>query len=211
MVAKRLSSGGLIDRNRRLNFTWDGRNLSGYAGDTLASALLASNQMVLGRSFKYHRPRGIMSAGVEESGAAGGDITIVTEDGDLTVVAAGGGVDTSAGAGNITLTAGDSGAGNDGDLDVNDGVVSNSGNINLTSAGADIVFSDAGDVTSTSGNVSIQATNGCKGRKNANCWVPFRLSGQCIDNCISPLMYKIMLCAYIQWYDQASRSEVHRC
>jgi NADPH-dependent 2,4-dienoyl-CoA reductase/sulfur reductase-like enzyme len=47
----------------------DGNTLSGYAGDTLASALMANGERVLGRSFKYHRPRGIMSAGVEESGA----------------------------------------------------------------------------------------------------------------------------------------------
>jgi len=43
--------------------------MSGYAGDTLASALMANDEQILGRSFKYHRPRGIMSAGVEESGA----------------------------------------------------------------------------------------------------------------------------------------------
>ena len=52
-----------------LKFTWDGRAYTGYAGDTLASALLAAGGRVLGRSFKYHRPRGLMSAGVEESGA----------------------------------------------------------------------------------------------------------------------------------------------
>jgi sarcosine oxidase subunit alpha len=69
MSAQRLASGGRIDRQQRLEFTWDGRPLRGYAGDSLASALLASNETVLGRSFKYHRPRGIMSAGVEESGA----------------------------------------------------------------------------------------------------------------------------------------------
>ena len=69
MSARRLESGGRIDRQQRINFTWDGRSLKGYAGDTLASALLARNEKVLGRSFKYHRPRGIMSAGVEESGA----------------------------------------------------------------------------------------------------------------------------------------------
>ncbi len=69
MSARRLDRGGRIDRATPLKFTWDGRAYSGYAGDTLASALLAAGERVLGRSFKYHRPRGLMSAGVEESGA----------------------------------------------------------------------------------------------------------------------------------------------
>lgn len=69
MTARRLESGGIIDRTKPLGFTWDGRKLGGFAGDTLASALLANGEMIVGRSFKYHRPRGIMSAGVEESGA----------------------------------------------------------------------------------------------------------------------------------------------
>jgi len=69
MNPKRLAHGGLIDRTKPLNFSWDGRHFSGYQGDTLASALLANNQSIIARSFKYHRPRGIMSSGVEESGA----------------------------------------------------------------------------------------------------------------------------------------------
>jgi len=69
MSARRLPTGGRIERSKTLSFKWDGRDLTGFAGDTLASALMANNQRVLGRSFKYHRPRGIMSAGVEESGA----------------------------------------------------------------------------------------------------------------------------------------------
>ncbi|MGI9499452.1 MAG: FAD-dependent oxidoreductase, partial [Geminicoccaceae bacterium] len=69
MSARRLPTGGRIDRSDRLTFSWDGKAREGYAGDTLASALLANGEQVLGRSFKYHRPRGIMSAGVEESGA----------------------------------------------------------------------------------------------------------------------------------------------
>jgi len=69
MTARRLDQGGLIDRAKPINFTWDGKALEGFAGDTLASALMANGEQVLGRSFKYHRPRGIMSAGVEESGA----------------------------------------------------------------------------------------------------------------------------------------------
>ena len=69
MNPKRLDHGGLIDRSKPLSFSWDGQQLSGYQGDTLASALLANNQQIIARSFKYHRPRGIMSSGVEESGA----------------------------------------------------------------------------------------------------------------------------------------------
>ena len=48
-----------IDRARKLAFSFDGRNLSGFAGDTVASAVMASGQRVFGRSFKYHRPRGL--------------------------------------------------------------------------------------------------------------------------------------------------------
>ncbi|TAI66107.1 sarcosine oxidase subunit alpha family protein [Bradyrhizobium sp. Leo170] len=65
----RLSSGGLVDRNRRLLFSFDGRTYGGYAGDTLASALLGNGVKLLGRSFKYHRPRGILTAGPEEPNA----------------------------------------------------------------------------------------------------------------------------------------------
>ncbi len=69
MTAQRLSEGGRINRGNVIRFSWDGKGMTGFGGDTLASALLANNEWVLGRSFKYHRPRGIMSAGVEESGA----------------------------------------------------------------------------------------------------------------------------------------------
>jgi sarcosine oxidase subunit alpha len=65
----RLASGGRIDRNRSIRFTCNGQALVGYAGDTLASALLANGVRVVGRSFKYHRPRGVLSAGVEETNA----------------------------------------------------------------------------------------------------------------------------------------------
>jgi sarcosine oxidase subunit alpha len=63
---RRLSTGGQIDRSSSLGFTFDGKAYRGFAGDTLASALLGSNVTLVGRSFKYHRPRGFMSAGVEE-------------------------------------------------------------------------------------------------------------------------------------------------
>ena len=62
----RLSTGGLVDRSRPLSFSFDGRTCHGFAGDTLASALLANNVRLIGRSFKYHRPRGLLSAGSEE-------------------------------------------------------------------------------------------------------------------------------------------------
>ena len=62
-------NGGLIDRGQPLEFYFNGRGYAGFAGDTLASALLANNQRVIGRSFKYHRPRGIFSAGSEEPNA----------------------------------------------------------------------------------------------------------------------------------------------
>ena len=62
----RLPSGGRIDRHKRVDFTLDGHAMSGFAGDTLASALLANGARLIGRSFKYHRPRGFLSAGVEE-------------------------------------------------------------------------------------------------------------------------------------------------
>ncbi|SEJ98697.1 sarcosine oxidase subunit alpha [Sphingobium sp. AP50] len=65
----RLDTGGLIDRSRPLSFTFGGRSYIGFEGDTLASALLANGVRVLGRSFKYHRPRGILGAGVEEPNA----------------------------------------------------------------------------------------------------------------------------------------------
>ncbi|ODM47660.1 hypothetical protein A9320_05005 [Ruegeria sp. PBVC088] len=60
---------GQIDRGRPLRFTFDGERHTGYAGDTLASALLASGTRVLGRSFKYHRPRGLWGLGGEEPNA----------------------------------------------------------------------------------------------------------------------------------------------
>jgi sarcosine oxidase subunit alpha len=65
----RLASGGSIDRSHPLVFTFDGLDYQGYAGDTLASALIANGMHLVGRSFKYHRPRGILSAGAEEPNA----------------------------------------------------------------------------------------------------------------------------------------------
>jgi sarcosine oxidase subunit alpha len=65
----RLPAGGLIDRDRPLSFRFDGKSYQGFAGDTLASALVANGVRLLGRSFKYHRPRGLVTAGPEEPNA----------------------------------------------------------------------------------------------------------------------------------------------
>src|SRR6476659_5893820 len=69
MTVCRLPRGGRIDRSERLRFQFDGRTYSGFAGDTLASALIANGVHLVGRSFKYHRPRGILTAGPEEPNA----------------------------------------------------------------------------------------------------------------------------------------------
>ncbi|MFB9147327.1 sarcosine oxidase subunit alpha family protein [Halomonas alkalicola] len=65
----RLNEGGRIDRSRRLTFTFNGKRYQGYAGDTLASALLANGVDIVNRSFKYSRARGIVAAGAEEPNA----------------------------------------------------------------------------------------------------------------------------------------------
>ena len=61
--------GGAVDRSRSLSFCFDGRPMTGHPGDTLASALLAGGVRLVGRSFKYHRPRGVFTAGSEEPSA----------------------------------------------------------------------------------------------------------------------------------------------
>lgn len=66
----RLPSGGTrINRDKRVSFTFDGKTFSGFEGDTLASALLANGVKLMGRSFKYHRPRGCLTSGSEEPNA----------------------------------------------------------------------------------------------------------------------------------------------
>ena len=65
----RIAEGRLIDRDVPITFTFNGRTLQGFRGDTLASALLANGVKIVGRSFKYGRPRGIIAAGVEEPNA----------------------------------------------------------------------------------------------------------------------------------------------
>ncbi|MFZ9449965.1 MAG: 2Fe-2S iron-sulfur cluster-binding protein, partial [Alphaproteobacteria bacterium] len=65
----RNKAGGLVDRGTTLRFRFDGRAYEGHPGDTLASALLANGVRLVGRSFKYHRPRGVVSSGAEEPNA----------------------------------------------------------------------------------------------------------------------------------------------
>jgi sarcosine oxidase subunit alpha len=69
MSSRIATNGRLIDRSKPVSFSFDGRRLKGYAGDTLASALLANDQMLMGRSYKYHRPRGPIGSGAEEPNA----------------------------------------------------------------------------------------------------------------------------------------------
>lgn len=74
----RIDGKGRVDRSRPLSFSFDGKPYTGFAGDTLASALLGADVRLMGRSFKYHRPRGPVTAGSEEPNA----LVTVTRDGD---------------------------------------------------------------------------------------------------------------------------------
>jgi sarcosine oxidase subunit alpha len=69
MTASRLPVGGRIDRSRPVAFRFDGRRFTGYSGDTVASALLAADELVIARSFKLHRPRGVSGLGYEDASA----------------------------------------------------------------------------------------------------------------------------------------------
>lgn len=77
MSPRRTNSGGLVDRYRSVRFTFDGRQYTGLPGDTLASSLLANGVTLFGRSFKYHRPRGVFAAGPDEPSAL---VTVVAGD-----------------------------------------------------------------------------------------------------------------------------------
>lgn len=66
MSTRLATAGRLIDRTRAVEFTFNGKKMRAFEGDTLASALLANDQVLVGRSFKYHRPRGIVASGAEE-------------------------------------------------------------------------------------------------------------------------------------------------
>ena len=69
MSGFRIAKGGLINREQTLGFTFDGRKYQGFKGDTLASALLANGVRIVGRSFKYHRPRGVWGAWFDDPNA----------------------------------------------------------------------------------------------------------------------------------------------
>ena len=69
MNSKRLNTGGRIDRSQPITFSFNGKRYGGFVGDTLASALLANDVSLVSRSFKLHRPRGIVAAGAEEPNA----------------------------------------------------------------------------------------------------------------------------------------------
>jgi methylglutamate dehydrogenase subunit C len=69
MTSFRLAKGGLINREKPLTFTFDGRKVTGFEGDSVAAALLANGISLMGRSFKYHRPRGVLTAGAAEPNA----------------------------------------------------------------------------------------------------------------------------------------------
>ena len=62
----RLPSGGQVNKAEKISFKFNGKIFLGFKGDTLASALLANGIHLIGRSFKYHRPRGVLTSGVEE-------------------------------------------------------------------------------------------------------------------------------------------------
>ena len=66
MSGWRTQSGWALDRSAPVTFTFDGKSVGGFKGDTVASALLASGQRIVGRSFKYHRPRGFWGVSSEE-------------------------------------------------------------------------------------------------------------------------------------------------
>jgi sarcosine oxidase subunit alpha len=69
-MSMRLAQGGRrIERSQQIEFSFNGKRMTGFAGDTLAAALLANDQMLMGRSFKYHRPRGVVASGAEEPNA----------------------------------------------------------------------------------------------------------------------------------------------
>ena len=69
MSPRRANASGRVDRSRSIRFSFDGRIYTGHPGDTLASALMADGVTVFNRSFKYHRPRGLLTAGVDEPNA----------------------------------------------------------------------------------------------------------------------------------------------
>ena len=69
MQKNRIHKGGQINRDKSLRFSFNGKTYEGYEGDTLASAMISNGIRIVGRSFKYHRPRGIIGSGAEEPNA----------------------------------------------------------------------------------------------------------------------------------------------
>ena len=69
MTEYRVAGKGRVDHDTPVKFTFDGQTVTGLKGDTVASALLANGQHLMGRSFKYHRPRGVVASGAEEPNA----------------------------------------------------------------------------------------------------------------------------------------------
>lgn len=69
MTDMRIHNKGRVNKAKSVRFSFNGKTYSGFEGDTLASAMLANGEHLAGRSFKYHRPRGILSAGSEEPNA----------------------------------------------------------------------------------------------------------------------------------------------
>lgn len=69
MTNMRIHDKGRVNRSKQVRFSFNGKPYTGFEGDTLASALLANGEHLAGRSFKYHRPRGILTAGSEEPNA----------------------------------------------------------------------------------------------------------------------------------------------
>ena len=69
MTKNRVNNTRFVDQTKTVSFNFDGKSYHGFEGDTLASALLSNGVHLVGRSFKYHRPRGIMSSGSEEPNA----------------------------------------------------------------------------------------------------------------------------------------------
>jgi len=107
MTSYRLDKGGLIDRESALRFTFDGALHVGRTGDTLASALLANGVTLMGRSFKYHRPRSVITAGAADVDAVTAGTTHTTGTTDTAI--AGAARTSSTTTGLPTVTAGPTG------------------------------------------------------------------------------------------------------
>ena len=88
MISGRLDApaGALIDRDQTVEFSFDGKRYTGFAGDTIASALLANGVSMLSRSFKYHRPRGVLTAAGQDDLGGRDDAAVRHHTGDRSVI-----------------------------------------------------------------------------------------------------------------------------